>query len=293
VGGSLTFGYPLIAPQLRLAVAYTLENDLISTSTTSTILGTASAVSIFQRLPLANLFNDGVTSSIRPTVIFDTRDNQLFPASGIFLQGSAEWASQYLGSHNQFTRYRATGRFYYPINASKSVVLKLNTEAGLVTSPSSSGVPIFARFFLGGILDLRGFPLRSIGPRLPLSASLDPNAQPIANGANIGGNLMYYQNLELEFPIIEAVQIRGVVFTDLGNAWNTESLYCNAAPASPFAVTNPCFTAGSLFNVRTSWGFGIRWFSPLGPLRFEWGFPFKPLPYEQSSDFQFTIGNFF
>ncbi len=61
----------------------------------------------------------------------------------------------------------------------------------------------------------------------------------------------------------------------------------------PFAVTNPCFTAGSIFNVRTSWGFGIRWFSPLGPLRFEWGFPFKPLPYEQSSDFQFTIGNFF
>jgi outer membrane protein insertion porin family len=293
VGGSMTFGYPLIAPQLRVALAYTLENDLISTSTTSTILGTASAVSIFQRLPLANLFNDGVTSSIRPTVIYDSRDNQLFPASGIFLQGSVEWASQYLGSHNQFTRYRATGRFYYPVNASKSVVIKLNTEAGMVTSPSSSGVPIFARFFLGGILDLRGFPLRSIGPRLPLSSSLDPNAQPIANGANIGGNLMYYQNLELEFPIIEAVQIRGVIFTDLGNAWNLENLYCNAAPASPFAVTNPCFTAGSIFNVRTSWGFGIRWFSPLGPLRFEWGFPYKPLPYEQASDFQFTIGNFF
>ena len=179
------------------------------------------------------------------------------------------------------------------MNTSKSVVIKLNTEAGLVTSPSSEGVPIFARFFLGGILDLRGFPLRSIGPRLPLTSALDPNSTPIPNGANIGGNLMYYQNLELEFPIIEAVQIRGVVFTDLGNAWNLESLYCNAAPASPFAVTNPCFSAGSIFNVRTSWGFGIRWFSPLGPLRFEWGFPFKPLPYESASDFQFTIGNFF
>ncbi len=293
VGGSVTFGYPLITPQLRLALAYTLENDLISTSTTSTFLGTAAAVSIFQRLPLANLFNDGLTSSIRPTIIFDTRDNQLFPASGIFLQGSAEAASKYIGSTNQFVRYRATGRFYYPVNTSKSVVIKLNTEAGMVTSPSSEGVPIFARFFLGGILDLRGFPLRSIGPRLPLLSRLDPNASPVPNGANIGGNLMYYQNLELEFPIIEAVQIRGVVFTDLGNAWNLESLYCNAAPASPYAVTNPCFTPGSLFNVRTSWGFGIRWFSPLGPLRFEWGFPFKPLPYEQSSDFQFTIGNFF
>jgi outer membrane protein insertion porin family len=292
-GGSLTFGYPLIAPELTLALAYTLENDRVSTTTTSTFLGTATQTSVFNRLPLANLFNDGLTSSIRPTVIYDTRDNKLFPASGIFLTGSVEYASRYIGSHNEFIRYRATGRFYYPINASKSVVLKLNTEAGLVTSPSASGVPIFARFFLGGILDLRGFPLRSIGPRLPLKQSLDQNAAPIPDGANIGGNLMYYQNLELEFPIIEAVQIRGVIFTDLGNAWNLESLYCSAAPASPFAVTNPCFSAGSIFNVRTSWGFGIRWFSPLGPLRFEWGFPFKPLPYEQASDFQFTIGNFF
>ena len=68
---------------------------------------------------------------------------------------------------------------------------------------------------------------------------------------------------------------------------------CDAAPASPNSSTNPCFSPSSLFDVRTSWGFGIRWFSPLGPLRFEWGFPFKPLSYEQGSVFEFTIGNFF
>jgi outer membrane protein insertion porin family len=292
-GGSLTIGYPIIQPQLRASLAYTLSSDKISTTTTSTFLGTATAVSVFQRLPLANLFNDGITSSIRPTLTYDTRNNQLFPSAGIYLQGSAELASSAIGSHNEFIRYRATGRFYYPITADNSVVLKLNTEAGMVTSPSPGGVPIFARFFLGGILDLRGFPLRSIGPRLPLKQSLDENAAPIPNGAVIGGNLMYYQNLELEFPIIEAVQIRGVVFTDLGNSWNLETLYCKAAPASPNSATNPCFTPGSLFDVRTSWGFGIRWFSPLGPLRFEWGFPFKPLQYEQASVFEFTIGNFF
>jgi outer membrane protein insertion porin family len=292
-GGSLTLGYPIIQPQLRASLAYTLESDRISTSTTSTFLGTSTAVSYFQRLPLANLFQDGVTSSIRPTLTFDTRNNQLFPSSGVFLQGSVEFAGKYLGSDNDFIRYRTTGRFYYPINDSGSVVLKLNTEAGMVTSPNPQGVPIFARFFLGGIFDVRGFPLRSIGPRLPLKSSLDENASSIPNGANIGGNLEYYQNLELEFPIIEAVNIRGVVFTDLGNAWNLENLYCKSAPASPNAVTNPCFTGSSLFDVRTSWGFGIRWFSPLGPLRFEWGFPFKPLPYEQSSVFEFTIGNFF
>ncbi|AUX44073.1 membrane protein [Sorangium cellulosum] len=289
-GGALTIGYPLIEPELRASLTYTLENDEISSSTT-TGLGTADPRSTFQRLPLANLFNDGITSSIRPTLTYDTRNNQLFPTSGIYLQGSVELAHSAFGSQNEFLRYRATGRFYYPIT--DSLVLKLNTEAGLVTSPKPEGVPVFARFFLGGILDVRGFEIRDIGPRLPLRETPDPNSQTIPNGANIGGNLMYYQNLELEFPILEAVQIKGVVFTDLGNAWNLEKLYCDAAPASPYEVTNPCFSPERLLDVRTSWGFGLRWFSPLGPLRFEWGFPFKRLPYEETYKFEFNIGNFF
>jgi outer membrane protein insertion porin family len=106
--------------------------------------------------------------------------------------------------------------------------------------------------------------------------------------------LQAYANLELEFPIVDKVGIRGVVFTDAGNAWNTEDQFCKTTPAPQFnRVVSPCFTAGSLGNVRTSTGFGIRWFSPLGPLRFEWGFPLAPLPYEESYVFEFTIGNFF
>jgi outer membrane protein insertion porin family len=248
-------------------------------------------VSVFQRLPLHNLFNNGITSSIRPALTYDTRNNQLFPSAGVYLSGSVEVASKYVGSENDFIRYSATGKFYYPIT--EGIVLKANTNFGLVTSPSAAGVPIFARFFIGGILDLRGFPLRSVGPRLPLPESLDENSRPYPNGANIGGNLMYFQNVEIEFPILDAVGIRGVVFTDLGNVWNLEPNYCVAAGSSPHTVTNPCFSAESLLAVRTSYGAGIRWFSPLGPLRFEWGFPFKPLPYEQAYRFEFTIGNFF
>jgi outer membrane protein insertion porin family len=274
-----------------VALTYTLQSDTISTATTSTFFGTASSVSVFRKLPLANLFNDGVTSSLRPTITYDTRNNQLFPTAGVFLQGSTELATDFLGSDNQFVRHRANARFYYPIT--QGIIFRVNSEAGAVTSPDATGVPIYARFFLGGIFDLRGFRLRTVGPRLPLRDSLDENAPPIANGANIGGNLMYYQNVEIEFPIIDAVQIRGVVFTDLGNAWNLEQIYCDAAAASPNDTTNPCFTAANLLDVRTSWGFGIRWISPLGPLRFEWGFPFKALPYEETNVFEFTIGNFF
>jgi outer membrane protein insertion porin family len=293
LGGSLTWGYPIIEPELQVSMTYTAELDKVSTEPTTTFFGTSSAVSVFQSLPLANLFNDGFTSSIRPAITFDTRDNRLFPTKGIYLRASTELAAAAFGSTNQFLRNRFTGRYFYPLGL--GIVLKLNQEAGIITSPSADGVPIFARFFLGGIFDLRGFRFRTVGPRLPLTATTDPNSAPILNGAVIGGNLEYYQNLELEFPIVDAVGIHGVFFTDLGNAWNLEDLYCNASGGGgAHAVTSPCFHfAGSLLDLRTSWGFGIRWFSPLGPLRFEWGFPFKPLPYEEPSVFEFTIGNFF
>ncbi|HEX2881743.1 MAG TPA: outer membrane protein assembly factor BamA [Polyangiaceae bacterium] len=292
-GGSLTWGYPLIQPELTASVSYTLEENQVSTERTSTLLGgTSNPVSIFSRLPLANLFNDGLTSSIRPALTYDTRDNRLFPTSGIYLRGSTELALTEFGSENEFWRNRLTGRFYYPLGA--NVVIKLNSETGIVTSPSQDGVPIFARWFLGGILDVRGFPYRSLGPRVALQEETDPNSAPIINGARIGGNLMYYQNLELEFPLVEAVNIRGVVFTDAGNAWNLEGTYCAVSESIRYRSINPCFDfPNDLVNLRTSWGFGFRWFSPLGPLRFEWGFPFAPLPYEEPSEFQFTIGNFF
>jgi outer membrane protein insertion porin family len=291
-GGALTFGYPLIEPELTASLTYTLEDNDVSTERSSTLLGTDTRVSIFTRLPLANLFNDGLTSSIRPALTYDTRDNRLFPTSGIYLRGSTELAVAALASDSEFWRNRLTGRFYYPVGG--GAVNKLNTETGLITSPTEEGVPIFARFFLGGILDVRGYRFRTVGPRVPLPQSTDPNSAPIGNGARIGGNLQYYQNLEFEFPLFEQVGIRGVVFTDAGNAWNLEGVYCSVGQSIPYKKVNPCFNfPNDLLNLRTSYGFGVRWFSPLGPLRFEWGFPINPLPFEETSRFEFTIGNFF
>jgi outer membrane protein insertion porin family len=300
LGGSLTFGYALVQPWLRVSLTGTVQDDKVDTTAVTTFLGsTSSFSSTFQRLPLANLFNAGRTISLRPTLTYDTRNNRLFPTSGLFLQGSTEFASSVIGSEIEFMRHRLTGRFYIPLfgqtdQAGSGVVFKVNTEAGLVTSPKAEGVPIFARFFLGGILDVRGYRLRTIGPRLPLNQGLDVNSPPITNGANIGGNLQAYTNVELEFPIIDKVGIRGVTFFDAGNSWNLEDQYCRTTPAPQFSkLVQPCFTAASLANLRASTGFGVRWFSPLGPLRFEWGFPINKLYFEESSVFEFTIGNFF
>jgi len=300
LGASTTFGYAFIQPVLRLSVTATAEEDTVNTAPVSTFFGSGTGyLSTFSRLPLANLFNDGRTISLRPTLTYDARDNRLFPSSGIFLQYSVEYANHIFGSEIEFLRHKFTGRFYYPLGGGNGTpgsgfVLKLNTDVGLITSPSVEGVPIFARFFLGGILDIRGFQLRTIGPRLPLNGAVDPNSYPIPNGADIGGNLEAYENFEFEFPIIDKLGIRGVVFFDAGNAWNLEQQFCATTPAPQFdKVVSPCFSPSSLGYLRTSTGFGLRWFSPLGPLRFEWGFPLMPLPYEQNSVFEFTIGNFF
>jgi outer membrane protein insertion porin family len=147
---------------------------------------------------------------------------------------------------------------------------------------------------LGGIFDVRGFPLQSVGPRLGSAGSYnDPAFLGVPDrGIAIGGNMRFYYNLEVEFPIIQSVGIKGVVFQDGGNSWNLEKTLCEPAPASGDKQTRPCgIHPGYL---RESWGFGVRWFSPLGPLRFEWGFPFHPRkPYEDNVAFQFTVGNSF
>lgn len=293
-GGSLSFGHPLsfIHDNLFLFANYRLEYVNISPATGG-LFGTGSGQDFlrFQFLPLRNLFSDGFTSSIRLTLSWDSRNNRLFPTKGLLVTGSSELADSYLGSDNNFWRHSANLRFYQPLIW--KLVGKLNVEWGLITSRSGIGVPIYERYFLGGITDVRGFPIQSVGPRLSQATSYgDPAFLLVPDlGVVFGGNMQFYYNLEIEFPIVEMIGIKGVIFTDGGNAWNTENVLCEPAPVAYDRATDPCST--NPFILRTSWGFGVRWFSPLGPLRFEWGLPFNPRYYEDSIAFQFTVGNAF
>ncbi len=90
---------------------------------------------------------------------------------------------------------------------------------------------------------------------------------------NVGANWQIILNSEIEFMIIPAVQIKGVVFFDMGNGYNLEAKYCTSATATSALpeVFNPCVHYPTFQNLRYSVGFGFRWFSPIGPLRFEWG----------------------
>lgn len=296
-GGSLTFGHPIFDYRLRLFAQYRAEYVDIGAATTGlfgNVPTTGQVALLFPQLPLNNLFRAGFTSSLRLTLTWDSRNNRLFPTEGFFASWSTEISDEYLGSdpQNTFIRHGLDARFYYPIVG--DVVFRARGVWGLITSRLETGVPIYERFFLGGIFNVRGFPLNSLGPRLGIPQSIDPNATPLNRGVPIGGNMQFFYNLEIEFPIIQEVGVRGVVFTDGGNAWNLNEQYCNSAPASTgIGANDPCTVHP--WDLRTSWGFGIRWVSPLGPLRFEFGLPFDPQQglNEENIDFQFTIGNFF
>jgi len=283
-GGSLTWGY-LLTDNLRAFVTYTLQDVSVQTGGRSNLF-TGGQRSPLPAGSLANLLHSGVISSFRLSLAYDTRDDRMFPHRGWYNTLSAEFAEPAFLSQSQFSRYEGALRYFYPLGP---LTLRLKTEAGLITSRDAEGVPIFERYFMGGIYDIRGFSLYSLGPKILVPNSQNPDS-PLQT-FSVGGNLRVLGKAEIEIPILEKMGIRGVVFTDVGNSYNLEQQYCRLNPAWADVSVNPCVKLFPLTSLRASWGFGFRWFSPIGPLRFEWGLPYKPLPGEDGIVFEFTIGN--
>jgi outer membrane protein insertion porin family len=288
LGGNLRLGYPL-THELRASLGYRLEHVDVSTRSGGTLFGGAT-FSLLRDLPLANLFNDGFTSSLQGSLSYDTRNNRIFPTDGQISGFNIEWASPYLLSDADFTRYSLYSRWYFSLGL--GFVVKANAEVGLILSSSPEGVPIYERYMPGGIMDVRGFERFSLGPRLHMPPRLDPNADLIPNGFPVGGNLQVVFNVELEYPIVDRLGLRGVFFVDAGNAFNLEDTLCAASGGAAGSVfTDPCNRNPAF--LRVSAGFGFRWISPLGPLRFEWGFPLWLETGEESYQFVFMVGNMF
>lgn len=290
-GGNLTWGYPL-SYEARAFLTYKLEDVGVASGNAGTLQIGAVQEEI-DTASVGNLFRGGVTSSIRASISYDSRDNRLFPTDGWYLNGFLEVAETLMGSENVFVRYGGFARHYRPLWG--PFVLKLNGEVGVTTSRDPAGVPITERYIIGGIYDIRGFRPRSLGPQLSVLPPGDPSGT--LTSLPLGGNLQIITNSEIEFPLFKRVGISGVVFFDAGNAYNLEELYCASASGSGSISPkfDPCFRFPESLSsgIRTSVGFGFRWFSPIGPLRFEWGIPLDRQPNEEPLVFEFTIGNFF
>lgn len=291
-GGTLTWGYPL-SYEARAFLTYKLEDVTITTGSGGVAnLGATSAP--IEAASVANLFRGGVTSSVRASLSWDSRNNRLFPTGGWYHTIFAEYASQYTGSENKFVRWGGFARHYRTLWG--PFVYHGNLEVGFTTSTDPLGVPISERYLVGGIYDIRGYAPRSLGPKLLTQRPGDIGQE--LGSLPLGGNMQIIFNNEVEFPLFKKVGISGVVFFDMGNAYNLEDRYCSGLRRSSSAIPiqfDPCFRLPDsiIKGIRKSVGFGFRWFSPIGPLRFEWGIPLDAQAGEDPLVFEFTIGNFF
>lgn len=265
-GGSVSLGRYL-TDDINASLGYTLEFVKVDSGDE------------LAREVLANRFLDGTTSSARLSMTWDRRDNRLFPSKGFIHSASAEIAPPFLGGSFLFARYTAYSRLYFPLPF-LGAVFKTNANVGYIQNlDDSRPVPISELYYLGGINTVRGYYLRSISPTIIAGDNSSPDAT--VRRIEVGGDKQLVLNFELELPILEKAGLRGVLFYDAGNAYAPgERFFEDSQDDVPFGVFH-------------SVGFGVRWFSPVGPLRFEWGVPLTRRPEDQRLLFEFTIGNFF
>jgi outer membrane protein insertion porin family len=244
-GVGLTLGY-LLWEKVSGYIGYNLSaNDIQDVNLT-----TAPQLIIDQA-------GERIKSAVTLSLVRDTTDDIMFPTKGTKASISMQYAGFPLGGDVKLIKYSTGVNAYYSLFW--DMVFAAKGRIGYIqnTDDDSSRIPIFERYVLGGINDLRGF--RYIGP----TNSGTDNV--------IGGTTMLVFNFELVFPFIKDAGMKGVIFYDAGNTWNN-GYYIN--------------------DLRQSVGCGIRWYSPIGPLRLEYGYVLnrKGLNDDSIGRFEFTIG---
>ena len=241
-GFGMTFGYPLWEKVFGY-VGYRLSNNNVKDIKTT--------ASNFIRRQAGETTSSGITL----TLSRDTTDDVMLPTTGSKNSASVEYTGGPLLGNVSFTRYGASSSWFYPLPL--DTVFGIRGRFGYMQANEGKQIPIYERYYLGGIDSLRG--LREVGPTDP------------ATGDVIGGLTMLNINVEYVFPLIKNAGLKGVVFFDTGNTW--ESGY-------------------ELGDMRKTTGAGVRWYSPIGPLRLEWGYVLDRKTNEAASRWEFTIGMF-
>ena len=227
-----------------------------------------------------------LTSSVIPRFFRDTRNSFLDPSDGSVQDVSLEVAG--LGGDARYINLQSRARWYIPFLNIPALGAPLVFATGAtlgygVGYGGQTELPLFARYFPGGINSVRGFQVRSLGPsNQVLEQQQSPeNGCPLGAPPNycaagfkrdvIGGSQQLIFNNEIIFPIVPSLGLKGVVFCDAGNAF--------------LASTGIQFD-----QMRVSVGAGIRWLSPIGPLRIEVGFPLNAQTGDQIQHVQFSFG---
>jgi outer membrane protein insertion porin family len=196
-----------------------------------------------------------IASAATLSLIRDTTDDYIFPSKGIKAIAAVTQSGGPLQGDTNYTQYSGTLYTYLPLPL--SIVFSAKGRVGYIQDHEGVEIPIFNRYVLGGINSLRGF--RYIGPT-------DGGTSDV-----IGGNTMMVFNFELIFPFIKDSGMKIAAFYDAGNSWNN---------------------GVDIGDLCQSVGLGLRWYSPIGPLRLEYGriIDRRNLIDDSNGRWEFTIG---
>ena len=197
-----------------------------------------------------------ITSSITPSITRDSRDSYIDPSSGS--RNSVYFTFAGLGGDNKFVKGLADSAWFFPLGSTGTTIM-VRGRIGYAKGIFNETLPLYENFCVGGIYTVRGIGYCQAGPKTD-------------QGEYIGGPKELIFNTEYVFPIVRELKLKGVVFFDAGNAYAANEAYGTLRP-----------TAGA----------GIRWISPMGPLRVEWGYNLNRRPGEISNKVEFTFGSFF
>jgi len=287
-GGSFAIGkYLDKRDDVRLEAVYTIEDT-----------GLNSIDAYKARMFGGQLYRNGLASSGGVVLNIDKRNNRVNATKGIYSSLSStltggwrvndEQVLSLFGGDFNYYELKANLRTYYPVSPGGDwLIFKYNGTVGRVGTTDGSIVPYIHRYRAGGINSVRGYDWYSLGPSVRGTGfrqtqqsvywigSEDPAAAD--DRLVVGGTETWINNFELELPIVRQAGISTVVFFDAGNAFGDPWGEGHIDP----------------LGLRTAYGFGVRWLSPMGPLRFEWGFPINPREDERRAVFDFSIGSLF
>ncbi|MFO7760012.1 MAG: outer membrane protein assembly factor BamA [Thermodesulfobacteriota bacterium] len=246
-GGSLRLGYPVREEwHFYTSLGY-------NKTTLSDIQEITSEI-------IRNSMDIEITRFVTLGLYRNTTNRRFNPSEGSNNRISIKKAGGFLGGEAAYTKYEGTSSWYFPFLW--DTVFHVKGSLGYVNEDKKNKLPVYERFYLGGLNSVRGFEAGDISPR-------DPDTR-----ERIGGTHMGYMNLEYIFPLVKNAGLNGVVFFDSGFVNRDEEGW-------------------SLSDLRKSAGLGFRWLSPMGPLRLEWGYNLDPEEDEDTSVWDFSIGGQF
>ena len=194
-----------------------------------------------------------VTSLVSGTIARDSRDSVQTPSRGGQIIWSTDLAG--LGGDHHFSKTTAFMTYFQPVWFGH--ILSGRAEGGYGFGLGNERLPVFERFFLGGPNSIRSFKARQISPQDEF-------------GTRIGGTSEVLGNVEYLIPL--PFDIRLAAFFDIGNVYGFKTKF-------------------DLTDLRKAAGGGIRWVSPFGAVRVDYGFNLDRRPGEKAANFHFSVGS--